>query len=283
MTPTWFVVPAAVVILGVAGFSPTPSAAAAPVPAFEGQQYGWDIPPQEYNEVQRRGFHDGVQGAQKDYGNGRRANVNNRDEYRDPDDMPHDIPPQLRDAYRYAFRRGYALAASHLWGPQAPPPQPNWDTWGMRGLQTDAERRGYHIGVAEARNDFEAHNPPDPDGHRTFMNPPVPPELFEEYRRGYMRGYTVAMSQLSGEPSWEQYRGDPATWQAPSAYTEWKRRGFRDGIDGARKDYANGRRPTPNNRDEYRDPQVPGQFRQDYRLGFRRGYELAASHLYGGM
>ena len=28
----------------------------------------WDAPPREFNEVQRRGFHDGIEGARRDYG-----------------------------------------------------------------------------------------------------------------------------------------------------------------------------------------------------------------------
>lgn len=303
MTPTWFVVPAAAVVLGIAGLSPTPSYAAEP--GFAGQQYGWDVPPQEYNNVQRRGFHDGVEGAQKDYGNARRPDVNNREEYRDPNDMPRDIPPPLRNAYRDAFRRGYEVAASHLWNaappqqqggypqqyyPQQPPasayppppPQQNWE-WGMRGLQSDAQRQGYREGVEEARKDFQFNRRRDPDDHEEYREPYVAPQFVDEYREGFMRGYTVAMSQLSGDPSWQQYTGSPEQWQAPRAYSEMQQRGFRDGVDGARKDYGNSRRPDPNNRDEYRHPLVPDQFRFEYRQGFRRGYEMAAARLWGGM
>jgi hypothetical protein len=294
MTPTWFVVPATALVLGVAAFNPAPSAAAAPEPALSGQQ-GWDVPPQEYNEVQRRGFHDGVEGAHKDYVNGRRPNVNNRDEYRDPDDMPHDIQPQMREAYRLAFRRGYAAGASHLWGTPAtaptqqpyspyppPPPQQNWE-WGMHGLRSDAQHQGYREGVEEARKDYQFRRRNDPTDHEEYREPYVAPQFVDEYREGFMRGYTVAMSQLSGEPSWEQYTGEPGQWQAPGAYSEMQRRGFHDGIDGARKDYDNRRRPDPNNRDEYRNPPVPGELRYEYRQGFLRGYEMTASRLWGGM
>lgn len=280
MTRTWFVAPATALILGVAASSPARALPAPAEPEIYGQQYGWDIPPQEYNEVQRRGFHDGVQGAQKDYGNHRQRNVNNREEYRDPDDLPGDIPPQLRNAYRDAFRRGYRTAADHLWGPLAgPPPQQNWD-WGMRGLRSDVERRGFHEGAEEARNDYQTRRRIDPDDHGEYRNPPVPPQLIGEYREGFMRGYTVAMSQLSGEQQW-QFEGDPGTWAAPNAWSEMERRGFRDGIDGARKDFGNSRYPDPNNRDEYRDPHVPPEFRFEYRQGFRRGYERAAARLWG--
>ena len=290
MTPTWFVVSATALVLGVAVLNPAPSAAAPAEPAFSGQQYGWDVPPQEFNDVQRRGFHDGVEGAHKDYGNGRRPNVNNREEYRDPDDMPRDIPPEMREAYRHAFRRGYAVAASHLWGAQAPQgypppgayaPQQNWD-WGMRGLQNDAARRGFHEGTERARDDFQYHRRPDPDDNPEYRNPPVPPQVVDEFRSGFMRGYEVAMSQLSGEQTW-QFQGDPNGWQAPGRFTEMQRRGFHDGMEGAQKDRGNGRPPDPNNRDEYRHPHVQPEFEGEYREGFRRGYEMAAARLWGGM
>lgn len=277
---TWFVLPAFVLLAGMA--APPPAVAATAEPDGYGQQYGWDTPPQEYNEVQRRGFHDGIQGAQKDYGNGRRPNVNNREEYRDPDDMPHDIPRNMRDVYRQAFRRGYAEAASHLWGGPPPPPErPNWDQWGMRGLRSEAERRGYREGVEEANKDYQFRRRADPDDEPEYRQPPVPPGLVPEYREGFMRGYTVAMSQLSGDPDWQQYNGDPDQWQAPNRYSEFERRGFHDGIQGARRDYGNSRYPDPNNRDEYRRPHVPPQFVREYREGFRRGYEMAAARLWG--
>jgi hypothetical protein len=63
------------------------------------------------NEIQRRGFHDGIEGARKDAGNHRRPDVNNRDEYRHPH-----LPPEEREAYREGFRRGYERAMSHLMG-----------------------------------------------------------------------------------------------------------------------------------------------------------------------
>lgn len=71
----------------------------------------WEAPPGEFNEIQRRGFHDGVEGARKDVDNHRRPDVNNRDEYRHPN-----VPREMRRDYRDAFRRGYQQAMSHLAG-----------------------------------------------------------------------------------------------------------------------------------------------------------------------
>jgi hypothetical protein len=183
-----------------------------------------------------------------------------------------------------AFAAGIGIAVLPKTSTAAPAPMvygQNWDDWGMRGLKNDAERRGYKEGVFDGRQDFQMHKPTDPDTHRHYMSPPVPPDVADDYRNGFMRGYTVALSQLEGEPAWTQYRGDPETWQPPSAWAEFKRKGFHDGIEGARKDYGNHRRSDPNNRDEYRNPHTPPEFRHDYREGFLRGYEAAASRLYG--
>ncbi|MFZ0745434.1 MAG: hypothetical protein WAM85_13570 [Terracidiphilus sp.] len=76
-----------------------------------GQDRGWDVPPGELNEYQRRGFHDGIEGARKDFLNHRRPDVDNRDEYRHPH-----LPPEQREAYRDGFRRGYDRAMRHLMG-----------------------------------------------------------------------------------------------------------------------------------------------------------------------
>jgi len=61
-----------------------------------------DVPPQVEREFERRGYVDGVQGAQRDFQNHRRWDVNNRDEFRQPS-----VPWRVRDEYREGFRRGY--------------------------------------------------------------------------------------------------------------------------------------------------------------------------------
>ena len=76
---------------------------------------GWDAPPRELNDLQRQGFHDGIEGARKDFENHRPMDVNNRDEYRHPH-----LPPEQREAYRDGFRRGYNVAMSHLMGGPGP-------------------------------------------------------------------------------------------------------------------------------------------------------------------
>jgi hypothetical protein len=75
------------------------------------EQQGWDVPPHEFSEIQRKGFHDGVEGARKDFDHHRPPNVQDRDEYRHPH-----VDESARDDYREGFRRGYDAAMSHLQG-----------------------------------------------------------------------------------------------------------------------------------------------------------------------
>ncbi|HVT98356.1 MAG TPA: hypothetical protein VHE33_12690 [Acidobacteriaceae bacterium] len=162
---------------------------------------GWDAPPGELNEIQRQGFHDGIEGARRDFDNHRPPDVNNRDEYRHPN-----LPRGQREAYRDGFRRGYRVAMDHM----------------MRG--------------------------PGPQYGQPVPPPPV-------------------------------VRGDWNT--VPGEFNDAQRRGFVDGIEGARKDYENHRQPNVENRDEYRHPNMPGSLRGAYREGFRRGYDRGWAHLAG--
>ena len=81
---------------------------AAPAPVF-GQEPAWDTPPKEFRDIQRQGYHDGIEGARKDYDNHRRPDVNNRDEYRHPH-----VADSAKADYREGFRRGYDTAMDHL-------------------------------------------------------------------------------------------------------------------------------------------------------------------------
>jgi hypothetical protein len=118
MTLKRLAVPAFVLVLGVAGFA-TIKASALPMGApasgmaqdRDQDRGGWDAPPQELQDIQRQGFHDGIEGARRDFDNHRRPDVNNRDEFRHPR-----VPRGERDAYRDGFRRGYQVAVSHMMG-----------------------------------------------------------------------------------------------------------------------------------------------------------------------
>jgi hypothetical protein len=81
------------------------------------QQY-YGPPPAVYAQHEaeeaweHRGFFDGRQGAERDFGNHRQPNVNNREEYRDPDS----VPRWARHEYREGFRRGYYMRVRQIYG-----------------------------------------------------------------------------------------------------------------------------------------------------------------------
>jgi hypothetical protein len=62
--------------------------------------------------LEHRGFQDGVIGAERDFQNHRRPDVNNRDEYRDP----RFIPGWAQHEYREGFRRGYYMRVRQMYG-----------------------------------------------------------------------------------------------------------------------------------------------------------------------
>ncbi len=68
----------------------------------------------------------------------------------------------------------------------------------------------------------------------------------------------------------------------PREYRQYARKGYFDGVEGARRDVENHRRPDVNNRDEFRHPGLPGQFHREYRMGFRHGYNVSMRHLLNG-
>jgi len=81
-----------------------------PPPAQYGMR-GWDAPPGELRDFQRRGYLDGVQGAERDFQNHRIWNVNNRDEFRHPQ-----VPGNVRGDYRDGFKKGYYATVQHYQG-----------------------------------------------------------------------------------------------------------------------------------------------------------------------
>lgn len=67
--------------------------------------------------------------------------------------------------------------------------------------------------------------------------------------------------------------------QPPAEFKEAQREGFHAGVEAAVKDYDHHRFPDVDRRKEYRHPKIDPAFREDYRQGFRRGYDDAIKHL----
>ena len=74
-------------------------------------QGDWNAPPPQFARAEQRGYHDGIEGARKDFDNHRPPNVNNRDEYRNP----HFIASPARQSNRHGFREGYRIAVEHIY------------------------------------------------------------------------------------------------------------------------------------------------------------------------
>jgi len=282
------IVPALALLLGATGLSTAKASGmslSAANPEFGQERGGWDTPPQELREIQRRGFRDGIEGARKDFGNNRQPDVNNREEYRNPS-----LPRGDWEAYREGFRRGYQTGMSHLAAaPEQPMPVPEQQMRGPERGGWDAppqefreiQRRGFQDGIEGARKDFGNHRPPDVNNREEYRFANFPPGDLQAYREGFRRGYDVGMSHLMADAG-PQVREPERPWDAPpQEFREIQRRGFQDGIEGARKDFGNHRRPDVNNREEYRYANLPPGDLEAYREGFRRGYERGVAQFWG--
>jgi hypothetical protein len=109
-----FAIPALAAFLGSACASVAWASGAAqgPPPGYHDHDHGgWDMPPGEFNDLQRRGFHDGIESARKDFKHHRSPDVNNHGEYQHPH-----LPRGDRHVYREAFRRGYDVGVRHFYG-----------------------------------------------------------------------------------------------------------------------------------------------------------------------
>ena len=102
-----FALPSLALFCTAALFAANSPVFGAPSPLSEGaQESNWDKPPQEFHEMQRRGFHDGIKDAHKDLDNRRAPDVNNRDEHRNAS-----FPPEIREQYREATPTAVTNAA----------------------------------------------------------------------------------------------------------------------------------------------------------------------------
>lgn len=232
----------------------------------------WDAPPQQFSEIQRKGFHDGIEGARKDVENHRQPNPNHRDEYRKPN-----VPRQMWDAYRDGFRRGYDQGMQHMMGgrqmqpaqqgpAQMAPPPGRGEHNLAGGPNREVMLHGFQDGMVGALRDLENRRQPDPNNRDEYRRPNVPYGMQDAYRNGFRYGYDRGMALLTNGPD----RND-----------DFRRHAFEDGVAGALNDFSNNRQPDPNNRDEYRRPHVPYNTQEAYRDGFRHGYERAMSELSG--
>ena len=92
-------------------------------------------------------------------------------------------------------------------------------------------------------------------------------------------GFAISFATLAYTPA--ALLAQEPWYQPPGEYQPvFDRQAFHDGIEGARKDFQNRRRPDCNNRHEYLHPHVPGFERGAYQDEFRRGYEVGVQRIY---
>jgi hypothetical protein len=172
---------------------------------------GWDAPPREFRDIQRQGFHDGIEAAHNDFNNHYPPNIEQRREFRHPP-----VRGEFQNDYRDGFRRGYNMAFSHYRESFAPPPPPPHPGVGAQilgmveqGMAQDRgawdappqelreiQRQGFHDGLDAGHKDFDRRLPPNTDAWRTFRHPPVPRQFQDDYRDGFRRGYNLAFSHF---------------------------------------------------------------------------------------
>lgn len=94
-----------------AGMAAKAHAAAAPAAPGYYQERPWDQPPDEYRDVQRQGFRDGIEAARRDFDQHTRKDVDDHERYRRPP-----VQGNMQTDYRDGFRHGYDMAMRHMQG-----------------------------------------------------------------------------------------------------------------------------------------------------------------------
>lgn len=96
----------------VDGVAPaTNGVAAATMQDRDDQDRDWQRAPDEYNDAQRRGFHDGIEAARRDAESRHRRDMDDHHMYKHPP-----VDREERDRYREGFRRGYEAGMQHMMG-----------------------------------------------------------------------------------------------------------------------------------------------------------------------
>jgi hypothetical protein len=96
---------------------------------------------------------------------------------------------------------------------------------------------------------------------------------------GATSGGIAAKAYAAPAPSQPQYEGQGRWDEAPSEYRDAQRMGFHDGVEAARRDFAEHRHRDADDHGAYKHPRVERDLVSDYRGAFREGYSRAMHHL----
>ncbi len=169
----------------------------------------WDTPPDGLQDIQLKGFREGIASARKDFDKHREPNVQDRVEYRNPH-----LPAEQKEPYRDGFSRGYERGASHfIAGPDQPVslPEPQMREPALTASQSlasadpaqgsEVQRRGFQDGMAHARIDLDTNHRPRVNDRDESSQQKLPPDLRLQYLAAFRQGYDHFMSLQAGGPS----------------------------------------------------------------------------------
>ena len=110
----WFSVPALALCIAAPAAIQASAHEAQPLPSaaqYQDRDHDWDRPPESYSEeAERRGFHEGIEAARRDYMDRRHADADDHDVYKHPPvDGDH-----ARHEFREGFKEGYRRAMDHM-------------------------------------------------------------------------------------------------------------------------------------------------------------------------
>jgi hypothetical protein len=110
MKRPWFAISALTFALAATtGLVTLHAHAATPAAAGFTQDRPWDQPPDEYRDVQKQGFRDGVEAARHDWDEHHHRDADDHERYKHPP-----VERSLRDDFRDGFRHGYETAWHHM-------------------------------------------------------------------------------------------------------------------------------------------------------------------------
>lgn len=232
----------------------------------------WEKPAPHYEngsrdtlDYQRIGFNDGLIGAQKDLDSHRRPDINDREEFRNPN-----IPAGGRGDYQEGYRRGYEEGI-HRSYPNGLPmdaysSQPASPWLAIPRESAQMQKVGYLDGILAAGQDIDAGLAPSLDSHEEYRSSKLSFLVRVLFKAGYKTGYELAAHNFA-----DGIEGVSRPWQ---------RRGFLDGVAAIRQDYDAKRRPDMHIHPEFNNPPVQPNAQDEYRAAYRGGFDMAASYLY---
>jgi hypothetical protein len=92
------------------------------------------------------------------------------------------------------------------------------------------------------------------------------------------RAYAAPASPGYASPAFAGYQ--EGRWdEPPSEFNDARRQGFHEGIEAARSDFEAHRHKDADDHEMYKHPPGDRMAREDFREGFRRGYQKAMDHM----